>query len=123
MMLSASLFSPYSWLCLRCLCTASQHIPLCARRISPGRNGRGSALPSCSRSETPARSSSVAGEEHLAQFGATEFKPKAGMGSPLSLNHMGLERCSYVVAKPWPHPRNCGSLKLVESIVRCPVLS
>lgn len=123
MMLSASLFSPHSWLYLRCLCTASQHIPLCARRITPGRNGRGSALPNCRPSETPARSDSVAGEEHLAQFGGTEFKPKAGMSSPLSLNHMGLESCSYVVAKPWPHPGNCGSPELVEIIIRCPVLS
>lgn len=117
-MLSASLFSPYPWLCLLCLCTANH---LCARRASPGRNGRGSPLPSCS--DTPTISTSVAGEEHLAQFGRTEFKQKAGMGSPLSLNHMGLESCSYVVAKPWSHPRNCGSPGLVEIIVRCPVLS
>lgn len=73
--------------------------------------------------KTPAGSISVAGGEYLAQFGGTEFKPKAGTSSPLSFNHMGLERCSYVVAKPWSQPRNCGSPESVEIIVRCPVLS
>lgn len=121
MKLPASLNSPHSWLCLPCRCTANQHIPLSARRTSPGSNG--SALPSCSPSETPARSTSVAGKEHLAQIGETEFKPKAGMGSPLSLKHMRLASCSFVVAKPWAHPRNCGSPESVEIIVRCPVLS
>lgn len=117
---STSFFTT-SWLCLLCLCTANPYILLCARRTSPGRNGRGSALPNCSPSETPARSTSVAGEEHLAQFGGAESKPEAGMGSLLSLNHVGLEN-SYVVAKPWPHRRNCGIPELVEIFVRCPVL-
>lgn len=42
---------------------------------------------------------------------------------PAVLKHTGLESCSYVVAKPWSHPRSCGSPELVEIIIKCPVLS
>lgn len=120
-MLSARLFSPHPGFAYYA-CALPTRIYCCVQGgTSPGRNGRGSALPNCSPSETPARSTSVAGEEHLAQFGGAESKPEAGMGSLLSLNHVGLEN-SYVVAKPWPHRRNCGIPELVEIFVRCPVL-